>query len=73
MDTRKNENENRASGADSKQHSSELYERTGSTEHNDYKISATNERASSEKKDEKDSYQDYNGNSEENNPARTER
>jgi hypothetical protein len=40
-------------------------ERTGSQDHNDYRIEG--EEA---KRDEKESYTDYNGNSEANNPAR---
>jgi hypothetical protein len=37
-----------------------VYNKPGSTLHNDYKI-----RGDEEKKDEKESYQDYNGNGEE--------
>ena len=65
----KNKNNTPAENRD-QQNSSELYERTGSTEHNDYRITGKND-GTGEKKDEKDSYQDYNGNSEVNNPART--
>jgi len=52
--------------------SSDVYERTGSTEHNDYKITGRDEAKKVEKKDEGGSYQNYNGNSEANNPAKAE-
>jgi hypothetical protein len=45
-----------------------VHERTGSTLHDDYKIQGDEEKH----RDEKESYGDYNGNSEENNPARAE-
>jgi len=51
----------------------EVHERTGSNEHNDYRITGKNDAASTGGKDEKDSYQDYNGNADDNNPARAER
>ncbi|MBA2746693.1 MAG: hypothetical protein H0U44_10740 [Flavisolibacter sp.] len=45
-----------------------VHERTGSTLHNDYKIKGDEQPG----KDEAESYQDYNGNSESNNPAKAE-
>jgi hypothetical protein len=62
MDKNKN---NPASGSD--ESSKEVYERTGSNDHNDYRI-----KGDEHKRDEKESYTDYNGNSEANNPARAE-
>ena len=48
----------------------EMYNRAGSNEHNDYRITDPQRKETdSPKKDEKDSYMDYNGNSEENDPS----
>jgi hypothetical protein len=46
---------------------STVHDRPGSNDHNDYKIQGTEKE---EHRNEKESYQDYNGNSETNNPAR---
>ena len=46
----------------------EVHNRTGSTDHNDYKITGND--GTNTSRDEKESYVDYNGNSEANNPAR---
>ena len=51
---------------------SDVYNRPGSNEHNDYSITGNKkEENRSKKRDEKESYMDYNGNSEENNPAKS--
>jgi hypothetical protein len=47
----------------------DVHNRTGSTDHNDYKIEGTDGK-NVEHRNEKESYTDYNGNSESNNPAR---
>jgi len=46
----------------------ELHNRTGSTDHNDYRISGLNDAA---EKNESESYQDYNGNSDAAAPERS--
>jgi hypothetical protein len=46
------------------QQQQEVYNRPGSNEHNDFRIQGDEVK----KKDEKESYMDYNGNSEENDP-----
>ena len=48
----------------------ELYNRAGSNEHNNYRITNPERKETgTPKKDEKNSYMDYNGNSEENDPS----
>ena len=46
----------------------DVHNRVGSTEHNDYKIKGSD--GVNTERDEKESYVDYNGNSEENDPKR---
>ena len=58
MPTGKN-NENIASRPNSS--TRDVYERAGSNEHNDYKISGTEKERSSEETDELDNIEDHNG------------
>jgi hypothetical protein len=60
------DNKNNNPGNSSKDQQQEVFNRPGSNDHNDYRIKGDEQKH----KDEKESYMDYNGNSEANDPGK---